>query len=213
MDLNDIVRKIVSDKISEIHTCLPAKIKSFDPKTMRADVVLLAKKEINDNAVAIPPIIECPVALMKAGPFVIRQPFEKGDPVLVVFGERAIDKLLITGNPEDPQLKRRHSLDDAIIIGGLQLEQDPNLNSEHTEDLLIENQDTGTKLVIGKEGDIIVESSDDINISATGNVNLQGGDNPIARLGDAIQVEVTSGSSAGVYTGEITEGSDKSFSG
>ena len=38
-------------------------------------------------------------------------------------------------------------------------------------------------------------------------------DEPIARKGDAIQVEVTSGSSAGTYTGEIIEGSGEAHSG
>ena len=95
MKLNQIVRKIVNNKISEIHTSLPAKIEKYDPVKMRAEVVLLAKKELEGEKVEIPPIVEVPVALLKAGPFVIRQPFQKGDPVVVAFGEKAIDKLLL----------------------------------------------------------------------------------------------------------------------
>lgn len=166
MELNKIIRKIVNEKISKIHTCLPAKIESYNPQKMRAKVTLLAKKELEGQMVNIPPIVEVPVALLKAGPFVIRQPFQKGDPVLVVFGEKAIDKLLITGNPEDPQLKRHHSYDDAMVIGGLQLEQDPDLNSDYTEDLLIENKDTNSRIVIQKGGEIIIEDPSKIYIGS-----------------------------------------------
>ncbi len=133
---------------------------------MRAKVTLLAKKELEGKLVNIPPIVEVPVALLKAGPFVIRQPFQKGDPVLVIFGEKAIDKLLITGNPEDPQLKRQHSMDDAIVIGGLQLEKDPGLNSDYTEDLLIENKDVDSRIVIKKDGEIIIEDPSKIYIGS-----------------------------------------------
>ena len=152
MELNKIIRKIVDDKISGIHTCLPGKIESYDPLKMRAKVTLLAKKELAGEMVNIPPIVEVPVALLKAGPFIIRQPFQKGDPVLVVFGEKAIDKLLITGNPEDPQLKREHSYDDAIVIGGLQLEQDPDLPNEELNSLYIANTDKDVKLFINPDG-------------------------------------------------------------
>ena len=167
MKLNQIVKKIVNDKISEIHTSIPAKIEKYDPEKMRAEVVLLSKVELKGEKVEIPPIVEVPVALLKAGPFVIRQPFEKGDPVLVVFGEKAIDKLLITGNPEDPQMKRLHSLDDAIVVGGLQLEQDPSLNSDYAEDLLIENQETDSRFVIKKGGEIIIEDPSKIYIGSS----------------------------------------------
>ena len=205
MELNKIIRKVVNDKISEIHTCLPAKIERYDPEKMRADVVLLSKKELEGEKEEIPPIVEVPVALLKAGPFVIRQPFEKGDPVLVVFGEKALDKLLITGNPEDPQMTRQHSFDDAVVIGGLQLEQDPDLNSDYTDDLLIENQEEESRIVLKADESKIIINADI--------VELAGGGPGVAREGDSVQVEVTSGSSAGTYTGSITSSSNKVNSG
>ena len=55
----------------------------------------------------------------KAGPFVMRWPVKKGDVVLVVFSERALDYILTDGQPQDPQLRRRHALDDAIALPGL----------------------------------------------------------------------------------------------
>ncbi len=43
--------------------------------------------------------------------------------------------------------------------------------------------------------------------TVNGKVNLAGGGQPVARLGDAVQVNVTSGSSAGTWSGTITAGS------
>ena len=200
---------------------------------------MLNKKELEDEQVVIPPILKVPVAYMRAGGFIIRPPYQKGDVVVVVFGERAIDKLTITGEPEEVEFTRQHSYDDAIIVGGLQVEQADDMNSDFAKDLLIENREEDTRWVMKKDGttfvekegayeveltpegeanidceeDINVETAGDANIDAAGDVNLQGGDEGIARLGDAIQVEVTSGSSEGVYVGEIIEASEEAFSG
>lgn len=46
-----------------------------------------------------------------------------------------------------------------------------------------------------------------VDIETTGNASLGAGGQPIARLGDAVSVVVTSGSSAGTYAGIITAGS------
>ena len=46
------------------------------------------------------------------------------------------------------------------------------------------------------------------NITLNGNVNLGGsGGQGVARIGDSVQVNITSGSSAGTWTGTITSGS------
>jgi len=75
------------------------------------------------------------------------------------------------------------------------------------------NQEYGGDLNIQVEGETNITTEGDTNIDAGGDVNLQGGGPGIARLGDTVEVEVTSGSSAGTYTGSIISASGKAFSG
>ena len=126
------------------------------------------KNELEGELKEIPPVIEVPVGFLKAGPFVIRPPYEKDDPVVVVFSEKAIDKLLVSGKPENPKYKRRHSIDDAIVVNSLQTENNVDLNSDYTEDLLLENQDTGSRIVLIKNGDM------EINVSGNQTENTDG---------------------------------------
>lgn len=88
-------------------------------------------------------------------------------------------------------------------------------------------EDSGGNLVINSAaatvnttGDTTVTAGGAVNLTATGNVeveaaqvnvdasvvNLGDGGQAIARVGDSVQVEVTSGSSTGTYSGTITSG-------
>ena len=137
MMINKIIKKMLNDKISDLHTALPAKIEKIDLQKMRAEITLLNQKELEDELVTIPPIVEVPVSYYRANNMIIRPPYQKGDTVLVIFAEKALDKLMITGQPEDPELTRRHSIDDAIIVGGLQMEQHDDLPADFKEQMVI----------------------------------------------------------------------------
>jgi hypothetical protein len=233
-EINRTIKAIIEDRIDSIHTALPAKIKSYDAKTMYAEVILLNKKELEGEQVQIPPVVEVPVAHLNADRFVIRPPYSKGDIVQVIFNERALDKLLITGKSEEVKLTRKFSYDDAVVVKGLKLESEPDLNPNYTEDLLIENQEAGSRIVMKKNGDLLIETTGNTDVTTTGNttvnsgspvtvnaptttvngkVNLAGGGPPIARIGDAIETYVSGGSSAGTHAGIIVAGSGQSTSG
>ncbi|QTL96568.1 hypothetical protein GM661_00575 [Iocasia frigidifontis] len=210
MELNKIIRKVIDDKLDKLNVALPARILKYDSSKLRGNIELLAKKELNGEQVTYPPILEVPVSSIRAGTFVIIPPYQKGDVVQVLFNQKALDKLLITGEPEEVQYKRSFSLDDAVIIGGLQVEQADDLPNVG-ENLYIGSQDGETNIEITPGGEININCST-ANINAD-EVNLAGGGAGIARQGDSVQVEVTGGSSAGVYTGSITSGSNKVSSG
>jgi len=40
------IKAIIEDRLGEVHTALPAKIKSYDAETMYAEVILLNKKQL-----------------------------------------------------------------------------------------------------------------------------------------------------------------------
>ena len=234
VNMNDITRKMINDAVSDIHTSLPAKINKYDAKKMRAEITLLNKQNLEGKMVKIPPVLEVPVGFMKAGPFIIRPPFKKGDVVVVVFSEKAIDQLLISGKSEKVKYTRMHSIDDAIIVNSLQLESESDLNSSYTSDLLIENQEANSRIVMKNNGDLLAETSGNTTIDTSGSttvnsgapvtvnapnttvngtVDLAGGGPPVARVGDAIETYVSGGSSAGTHVGVITAGSGSVTSG
>jgi hypothetical protein len=197
-----LMKKLIDQELKELHVALPAKIENYDPETMIAEITLLSKKILNDEKVTIPKIIEVPVGHLNAGPFVIRPPYQKGDVVQVLFNERALDKLLITGDPESVKYKRKHAFDDAVIIKGLKSEQENKLNSNYGQDLLFENQEADSRIVMMKDGSLLAETNGNTDIKTTGNTTIQtDGDTKIDTTG---VTDIISGSLATVTAPVVT---------
>lgn len=157
--VKDLIKAVVDNKLDDLHTAIPARIEEIDLQRMRASVTLLRKRRISPDSEPqpVPPILEVPVLLAKGGDFILRPPIRKGDTVLVVFAERALDYLLMDGSPQDPRFKRRHAIDDAIAIPGLMHQAEPQLPAEHSEDLLIYHRKKGSKVVMRQSGDLLLE--------------------------------------------------------
>lgn len=147
------------------HVAMLAKIVKFDAITMKADLQPLQSR--------LPMLINTPVALQKAGDFFIRVPYEAGDLAIVVFSDFSLDG----------SSKERHRIDDAVMVGGIVLDELP---AEHEDDLIIAKKDMSMKIVISEDA-ITIETEDkdinlstqegDINISSVdGNVNISGQD-------------------------------------
>lgn len=185
MRASELIKGLIEQELEELHVALPAKIEEYDPKKLRAKVTLLAKKNLEGEEVIVPPILECPVRVLKAGPFIIRPPYVPGDIVQVLFNERALDKILITGEPESLEYTRRHSLDDAVVIGGIRVEQQDETPADtpdkELESLYLANVETNSRVFINTKGDIIANNEEnkiemlkegDINITTTNKVNI-----------------------------------------
>lgn len=124
-NLNQTLTRVISDAIesvlSDIHTCLPGKIESFDSTTGLARVVpLLKRKYVKETAaINLPVISGVPVVFPRAGSAWIRLPIAAGDYVLLVFAERSIDKWIEKGGSVDPEDPAKFSLNDAVAIPGI----------------------------------------------------------------------------------------------
>ena len=150
------------DKLTEyltsgINSCMLGKIENFDAVTMKAEVSPMVKYKNKDGSMENRPLlIEVPVSFIKAGPFLIRPPYKQGDIVLVVFADEDIDNVLLSGNISEPNSTRKHSLDDAIVVGGI-MPFTTTLPNEHIEDLVIAKDDFTTKIVVKEDGEIIIQ--------------------------------------------------------
>lgn len=138
-----------------------ARIEKFDASKMKADVLPLIKTHDNKEMSLL---INVPVSLIRAGGFIIRPPYKRGDIVVVVFADRSIDNVLISGDVSSASDSRVHSLDDAIVVGSI-LPFTQTLPSEHSTDLVIAKEDLSSKIVLKDNGAIEIKSSKSITIS------------------------------------------------
>lgn len=201
-----MVRRLILQHLQNVHTALPAKVESVDLARGRVVVTPLVD--------GMQPIVEVPISCVKAGPFTVRPPYQKDDVVLVVFAERALDHLLTGPVQADPLFSRRHALDDAVIVGTLRHASEPELPSDHAEDLLLwlrepefkvyltpeghfqlENVDLSIKLFLDKDGLFTLEYEEPgtkLEVEPEGLVRLTVGDH-VAELDPEGSVTVTAG--------------------
>ena len=140
-DGTSFFRGMIEERVAQIHTAMPCRVESFNESDVTADVKPLFKAKYKGKESEERPIIK-DVPLIKRkrkrekittttvdGTSDIRQatgddeiyidsPYlETGDIVMVVFCERALDGL--NSEPIEPISARKHSLQDAVILGVL----------------------------------------------------------------------------------------------
>lgn len=137
--------------LSRLHTAILAKILSYDPVLMQADLQPL----IRDPEFEYAPIVRASVSCLRAGGFVIRPPYQPGDIVVAVVIERGIDGVFATGEKADRVGARRHSLTDAVVVGGFTPRPRP-LPEQHGEKLYIGTEDGVNWFTMDTEGNMTV---------------------------------------------------------
>lgn len=130
-----------------LYTAALGLIEKYDPAG-KADVLILPDKDL---------ISEVPVATLQSAGFFIRVPYKKGDLVVVVFASRSIDGTM-HGDAESDMSERTHDINDAMVMGGLNLFAAP-LPSTNKDDMVIGKKDGTTRVVIGNDGNVTVEAS------------------------------------------------------
>ena len=136
---NEFFSKFQSNMVGGLNTCMLGQIETFDPERMAADVVLLPDGDL---------IIDVPVAIQQTEDFYIRLPYKIGDIVVILFAQRDLDGIMQGGDATPSQ--RMLSIDDAIVIGGINLYTDDPLPSANAGDLVIGKKDGGSKIVLNQ---------------------------------------------------------------
>lgn len=204
VDTVDILDRHIKNRFIEgLFTALPAKVIRTDKfqSLQIVDVKPSINKIYEDGVVEKFDILyNVPVVLLGGGGSLISVPVSVGDNVLLIFSMRDIDRWKAQGGEDvTPDTNRTHNINDAIAIPGLVPQQ--NVDSPSAEDVVIKFN--GSQISLKKSKDIEINSSGNVNITSSGNINLGEGGAKIARLGDSVEVEITSGSSTGVWTGTI----------
>lgn len=168
------------------HNCLLAKVQKFDHKKMKAEVIPLFKyKSKNGIVESRKPLLEVPVSFMYANGFFIRPPLVSGDLVVLIVSDEDMDKVLMSGEEEEPNTSRKNDLSDAIVIGCWQkFTEELPISDSNAKDLVISNKDVTFSIVVDPQGNITAkgknitfEADIDVNIKASNNININAGNN------------------------------------
>ena len=127
-------------------------------------------------------IYDVPVVFPAGGGALLSLPMAVGDTVLVLFSHRSIGEWLNSDGSETvPRTLRRFSLTDAIAIPGLYTKSS-NLSPNTTD---VELKFKGSSIRIQPNGDVNVNSVNDVTISAAQTINVvSNGDINLSASGD-----------------------------
>lgn len=163
MSFNEFTNEQINEALMSVDTCLICKVLEVDMNLLKADVLPLHDPEAT-------PILDVPIAFHQTDNFLIQVPYKKDDIVLVVCAQADIDPLLFGGGNA---ASRSFDRNDALIVGGVNFFTKPiDIPKEHEESLLICRKDFKSRIEIDKDGKIIVETDQDIDVKSEQNINF-----------------------------------------
>lgn len=116
-------RRILDARLTDLHTALPGRVRSYDAATQTADIEPMIKRGVptggeEDDVVleALPVLPSVPVLFPSGGQCFVTFPLAVGDPVLLVFSERDTSHYRATGAVADPGVPTMHGLSGAVAI-------------------------------------------------------------------------------------------------
>lgn len=138
VSLAEVIRRAVEARVAELRVALPGTIQKFDKATQLAEVrpdlrELRFDEEDGEIVDSLPVISDVPCIFPGGAGFSATWPVKKGDPCLLVFTDRSLDKWLEDGGEVDPVDVRRHHLSDAVAILGVRAKPDaiPDFDGDH----------------------------------------------------------------------------------
>jgi len=122
LNLPDALTAAIKWFLTNLHTAMPAIITEFDKEKQIATVQPTIKRTLTDGKVQILPLIyNVPVITLKTDHAGLHIPVKKGDGVLLIFCERALERWLSSdqGDIVEAGDTRQYNITDAIAILGL----------------------------------------------------------------------------------------------
>jgi hypothetical protein len=170
-------RALIDSALSNIHTCCPGIIDSFDADNQTVKVKLAIKKIVfPDNQAAewveIAPLVDVPVIFLSGKGFALTFPIESGDECLLFFSERSFDNWYEQGNSSEQADLRKHSLSDAFALVGVRSR--PHLITNYNADEVeLRTADGRTRIRIHSDGQIHLDQGDDHIEMQQGQITLK----------------------------------------
>ncbi|WP_314811865.1 Gp138 family membrane-puncturing spike protein [Fusobacterium pseudoperiodonticum] len=152
-----LIKNMIDDSLNELHTSLACKITSINHSAGTCTVQPLAKRELCQQKIDYPPLIDVRLDFLKFGGWSFQIPRKVGDIVWVGFSETALS---------DETSLERFSLNEPYIIGSCESGYEAN-----SDDIIL--QGAGTRIEIKGNGDITILAGSK-QTTITSNVTLNG---------------------------------------
>lgn len=153
----EVIKNMIDDSLNELHTSLACKITSINHSAGTCTVQPLAKRELCQQRIDYPPLIDVRLDFLKFGGWTFQIPRQVGDIVWVGFSETALS---------DETSLERFSLNEPYIIGSCESGYESN-----SDDIIL--QGAGTRIEIKGNGDITILAGSK-QTTITSNVTLNG---------------------------------------
>ena len=194
----ETIKHMIDDSLNEVHTSLACKIININYKAGTCTVQPLAKRELCQQKIDYPPLIDVRLDFIKFGGWSFQIPRKVGDVVWVGFSETALS---------DETSLERFSLNEPYIIGSCESEFEAN-----SDDIILQGK--GTRIEIKGNGDITIlagsnETTITSNVTLNGNLTINGN---TTQKGDTKQIGNVS-ITGGVTATEDVQGAGKSLKG
>jgi hypothetical protein len=159
----ELIKNMIDDSLNELHTSLACKITSINHSAGTCTVQPLAKRELCQQKIDYPPLIDVRLDFLKFGGWSFQIPRQVGDIVWVGFSETALS---------DETSLERFSLNEPYIIGSCESGFEAN-----SDDIIL--QGAGTRIEIKGNGDITIlagskQTTITSNVTLNGNLTING---------------------------------------
>lgn len=136
--LVQLLKNAFRSQAMEMHTCIPAKVVSYDPKKCTVDVLIgLKRKFVGEQYKEYPIIPEVPVRFQRSAgaKAILRFPIKKGDTGLLLFSERSLEKWLVSTDTVEPDDPRIFDISDATFAPDLVQDHQAEVSSNDSLEL------------------------------------------------------------------------------
>ncbi len=161
--LETVIDNALDKTLKEVHTMLPAIVTKVDYDTQLIECQPTIQRKLNGELVNLPILVDVPLRFFKVNIFAITAPIVEGDYVCVMFAERSIDTWLASGDVQDPQDIRRHSLSDGFAIPYMYPQTDV-IGSFDDSNFQIRLLDGSASFTLTSKGDIFLNGDQDTTI-------------------------------------------------
>ncbi len=193
----DDVKRRIKESINKIETMFVGVVTGVDYERNRYGVQPILKHTASDgNLIDMPILANCPMCFTKTKDFYIRSPYVIGDVVYVGCSKDSIDESIQSNQPVENRNNgvSKFRLIDGVILGGVMTDEEPVLDSEYTEDFIIQNRQNKDLVVIKKSDGILMKTGVKVDI-----------DSPITNIKGVLNVDgVTNLKSEANITGATT---------
>jgi phage baseplate assembly protein gpV len=120
----ELYHTIMDTASANIRVAMPGIVQSFNATEQTVTVQLAIRERVKQpdltyKWLAIPLLVDVPIAVPRAGGFSLTFPIQQGDECLVIFGDMAMDAWWANGGIQNQVEKRRHDLSDGYAILGV----------------------------------------------------------------------------------------------